>query len=701
MTRTPRAFSRPRPRSSRRAFALTVPLALAVALALSPRPGGADPRPESDAAAFAPVLAKAGLRRDQIRIDPRDVEMFGGGPYRTTTWQVFMDDPFKVPSYTERMREGLAAPERGFVGPLNFAFGRVGAAPRRDLLGDPNAAAAKAAAAPDALLAAIRAVRATARAAGTPDLPAEEADLAERCAAVPAELAEPMAFLLRVVAAAHRHHTLAFRALSRTEQEQLAGAAPRLASITRQASPDEARFVEEALARVDLAYLAACAGDLALAAAGAANKLRTYAGPRNLSFAAETPWGPVRVYGDGEDRIPLDLRPLLVIDLGGNDVYECGGSALGPDRPVSILLDLAGDDRYESPPGAPGSFGAGVLGCGFLIDLAGNDVYRGEEFTQGCGLFGAGALWDAGGDDAYHCLAYGQAAAFAGAGVLVDTAGKDTYDCLSFSQAYGYTLGGGVLVDHAGDDTYTANDTEIRNPSAQSKEHNVSMAQGCGFGKRADYLDGHSLAGGVGILVDHAGNDRYRCGVFGQGCGYWYGCGFLLDGGGDDEYHGVWYAQGAPAHFAIGVLADAAGNDRYTATMNMAQGAGHDFSLGMLIDGAGDDVYKAPNLSLGGGNDNGIGIFWDRAGNDRYEVGKSITLGAARISGGASLRREMRCLGLFLDGGGTDTYALPYPGDGKTWGMADAGYVPSGGEYGAGVDLGEAGSGAQPPRATD
>ena len=69
----------------------------------------------------------------------------------------------------------------------------------------------------------------------------------------------------------------------------------------------------------------------------------------------------------------------------------------------------------------------------------------------------------------------------------------------------------------------------------QSKEHNTSMCQGVGMGRRADYTDGHSWAGGVGMLVEGGGDDTYSCSVFGQGCAYWYGVGLLVDKAGADQ----------------------------------------------------------------------------------------------------------------------------------------------------------------------
>lgn len=250
-----------------------------------------------------------------------------------------------------------------------------------------------------------------------------------------------------------------------------------------------------------------------------------------------------------------------------------------------------------------------------LLDLQGNDLYDAYAFAQGAGLAGVGAL--------------------------IEREGRDQYACFYESQGFGAVKGFGALIDALGDDVYTAHPMPIEFPSPQTAERNVSMAQGAGYGRRADYLDGRSWAGGVGVLIDVQGNDRYVCGVFGQGVGYWGGVGMLIDLQGDDVREGVWYVQGAGAHFAIGYLEDRLGNDRYLASMNMAMGAGHDFSIGYLIDFDGSDEYNAPSLALGGANANGIGIFVDLAGDDLYQARRNeANFGRANPIGRGTLRER-------------------------------------------------------------
>ena len=47
--------------------------------------------------------------------------------------------------------------------------------------------------------------------------------------------------------------------------------------------------------------------------------------------------------------------------------------------------------------------------------------------------------------------------------------------------------------------------------------------------------------GGVGILCDLKGYDRYIADVYGQGASYWYSTGLLLDAEGDDIYRAYQY----------------------------------------------------------------------------------------------------------------------------------------------------------------
>jgi hypothetical protein len=248
--------------------------------------------------------------------------------------------------------------------------------------------------------------------------------------------------------------------------------------------------------------------------------------------------------------------------------------------------------------------------------------------------------------------------------MLIDEAGNDKYFCQVESQGLGSTLGVGVLIDKSGNDRYHAYDNEngrrITFPSSQTASHETSLAQGCGYGRRADNTDGRSMAGGVGALFDGAGNDSYYGGVFSQATGFWWSIGMLVDLGGDDKYRGVYFAQGASAHFAIGSMIDESGDDRYNDERVLGQtlGAARDGSIGTFVDVAGNDIYYIPKKSAGGGDMNAIGLFCDQDGKDEYHPLAHSYMGAASAanSRGEYFRTVMPTLGVFADLNGEDRY---------------------------------------------
>ncbi len=404
--------------------------------------------------------------------------------------------------------------------------------------------------------------------------------------------------------------------------------------------------------------------------------------------------GVVALRGRDSDRYDAAVfdRVALALDLGGDDRYLAPIAAnQSLDNAVSVLIDLDGADEYgyaEVPhavdamgflpsDGAGRSAreklswsevarqGSGRLGVALLYDFgAGSDRYRTLRGGQGFGALGVGGLFDEGGDDQYELEAGGQGAAVLGLGVLLDRAGEDRYTAWAYAQGFGYVRGVGVLFDRTGADTYTARETPVAYPSAQNPRVNGSFAQGAGFGRRADFSDNIHMSGGIGVLRDREGDDRYSASIFAQGTGYWGGMGLLLDGTGSDRYDARWYVQGGAAHFAYAAVVDGGGADIHNMTaerQNMCAGAGHDFSVGYLLaDGDEGDVYNVPNLALGAGNANGAGFFADAGGQDVYRAGSSLSLGNAAYENLTDTGRLMRrTWGLFLDGAGADTYERP------------------------------------------
>ncbi|MGB1585886.1 MAG: hypothetical protein ACPHID_02415 [Thermoplasmatota archaeon] len=186
----------------------------------------------------------------------------------------------------------------------------------------------------------------------------------------------------------------------------------------------------------------------------------------------------------------------LHLDMGGNDRYlppagrvhdVIQGAASGG---IGLLWDVDGHDTYEGGEHSQGSGGSqvdrrqamscrpapveqdganchhGRHGIGFLLDSAGDDVYRAGDWSQGAAFHGAeaelqplipggaGILVDVAGNDRFEGQGNGQGAAHGGAGVLIDLAGDDDHQRAGTSQREGASIG--VFVDAGGDDQYAS-----------------------------------------------------------------------------------------------------------------------------------------------------------------------------------------------------------------------------------------------------
>lgn len=363
----------------------------------------------------------------------------------------------------------------------------------------------------------------------------------------------------------------------------------------------------------------------------------------------DTALGAVWVGTPGADRYPGDA--CVILDPGGDDDYRRGAAGTGVgSRPVSVVIDLAGDDVYGSSEDA--GVAAAVGGVALLLDRSGDDTYRTGGIGLGAAVLGAAALIDVAGDDVYDGDRFGQGAGFLGMGLLLDEAGSDVYRLASYGQGFGGVGGIGVLHDRAGGDryVYAPRYTDV----IRYEDHHVTFLQGAALGGRPDH------SGGIGLLRDDDGHDLYHADIYGQGTAYWFGFGILYDAAGHDTYVAYQYAQGAGIHLAPAVLWDAAGNDVYRAK-GVSQGCGHDLAVGWLRDDRGNDTYVCSELSQGAGNANGVGILEDVAGGDGYLGRDDVT-----TLGYGNPRRGSGSAGVFLDYGGRDVYAQDHA-DGSVW----------------------------------
>jgi hypothetical protein len=612
---------------------------------------------------FNSALSQGGLSTQTARFDSGLLSLFRQGEFTTPAYAALHSNPWELPKFGQiRMKESLGAAARPSV-LFNQLANQAGFGTRRALLGNPIQYAIDFSKRPGALTAVLNQMRKDGMIkTAVPSI-----------ASIPDSVQQAAAVVLTVGLKSVELRRLCFVDIS--DNKRLFG----LSARNSVSDTDYTTQMElyRSYKKLNLNYMSAAAHDIALAAEYAQEVLANVPNSSKYSLRIRTTWGLIRLNGAGSDGYD-DEPSFLTIDTGGDDVYINGPSNTSVENWVSVSIDTDGDDQYLSDRelakqsvvqytgrkrgDRPGPGGA-VMGVSVLIDTKGNDLYRSHRPGIGAGALGFGALVDLSGNDTYDAYTDAQGHGRMGVGVLSDLAGNDKYTGFNEIQGVGAANGAGMLIDVSGDDEYVANDDVLDFPSAQTTQHNLSMAQGAGVGRRADYLDGLSYAGGVGLLVDGNGNDQYRAGVFAQGVGYWSGVGMLLDQAGDDQYSAVWYAQGASAHFSVGFLGEFGGSDRYTATSNTAQGAGHDFGVGALYDAEGDDKHVAPNLSLGAGSANGIGWFMDLTGNDTYK-GDGVTLGRSAELQPGSLREMALMLGVFIDAGGKDSYdsLSIYPG---------------------------------------
>ena len=203
----------------------------------------------------------------------------------------------------------------------------------------------------------------------------------------------------------------------------------------------------------------------------------------------------------------------------------------------------------------------------------------------------------------------------------------------------------------------------------------------------ADALGPAAAVGGVAVIDDFGGNDRYEGGALTAGAAL--GLALIVDRAGDDRYQGGAWSLGAAAGGAA-ILLDLAGNDAWSGE-GMALGVGGPSGVGAVVDVAGDDsaqlgtrpsVYGVAGEHAGFGLGfgfgfrlsaaGGVGLFADLAGNDRRTSGEFsqgcgyfLGLGALLDRAGDDLAECDRyglggsahqAAGVFVDRAGNDRY---------------------------------------------
>jgi hypothetical protein len=387
----------------------------------------------------------------------------------------------------------------------------------------------------------------------------------------------------------------------------------------------------------------------------------------DIDFKFDTPLGRVLLTGARTDTIN-GADYLLICDFGGDDHYRAGGGG-SPMQPISVLIDLAGDDSYGVDYSSR-QFGAGICGVGVCLDVDGNDSFRADRLANGLGIFGTGLLADFAGDDSYHQLVSGQGCGYFGVGMLIDREGGDDYYIAGDGQGAGGVGGGvGILVDYRGADKYTAEpfaDAFDRGDYHSEHKINANNAQGWGGGRRGDGSDGHSWAGGMGVLIDYFGDDHYYSGNWSLGTGYWFGIGIVYDVNGNDLYESCYFTQASGAHYCIGAMFDETGDDRHELyeTAGAALSFGWDFSVNLLVDWEGNDSYQAKIISIALSDIRSNAFLFDFAGDDLYQLNAgAMGMGEADFRESYRTKRAMspypsyaESYGVLIDVGGADRY---------------------------------------------
>jgi hypothetical protein len=375
-----------------------------------------------------------------------------------------------------------------------------------------------------------------------------------------------------------------------------------------------------------------------------------------------TDYGVILIGGKARSRYQGN-QYAAIYDLGGDDVYANNlATSIWGKIPSAVIVDYEGDDAYETHE--PFRQGCGDFGVGALVDLAGDDSYVSTRFGQGCGFFGIGMLYDLNGDDIYRGLEMNQGVGHWGAGILADLKGNDRYESHDTSQGVGLSGGLGLILEGEGNDQYYCKGTE---PTGYGNSPGVfeGWGQAMGVGYRP------YASGGIGMILDLAGEDRFEAGNFCQGGGYFYAFGLLANlGADDDNYIGSRYAQGFGCHQATGALIEEGGNDLYQTRQFVAQGLAWDEATALFLDEAGDDRYEGGGFSHGASAMNGWALFIDKQGKDTYLYTDQARAGGNSYHGGKSLS-------FFVDAGGQEDSFQKKPNNG----------IVTGGENSIFVDL--------------
>lgn len=354
---------------------------------------------------------------------------------------------------------------------------------------------------------------------------------------------------------------------------------------------------------------------------------------------------------------------LVALQEAVSDAAAVAGPGAGQAELAAALLQLSGVVDAALPHlGSGGNTmapAASVVGCD-VSDQAPALCIAGQGSNVITGDYAL--VVDLGGDDVHRHAAGGADPQGNGlpVSVTIDVAGNDRYETpvpsASGSRAVhggGFEGGIGVLVDAAGQDVYRAASSAVG-----------AQALGQGFG-----------SAGAGLLADLGGNDDFaleertsgvvssttqRLPAAGQGFGELGGIGIALDNGGDD----VAVVRSSPPAEPTPAVRHAAGF-----------GAGEQGGVGLHVDAGGRDAFTVEALNgtspaSYGTSARGFGWGFEGAGADIGGSGDTVRIARARndITGEAADSAALFAIGTsslggfgaLHDAGGADRYVADF-----------------------------------------
>ncbi len=291
------------------------------------------------------------------------------------------------------------------------------------------------------------------------DWPYDRIQLVAKCDSIPKDLQLIVAELMLNIFDSYKWRQIAVRNIKTSDAEALY----KMKDLSSTLGDGQVYYpeIDDVAKALDAHSLYYAGMKAAQATETASKKLKKYLVGKNkgldkIIFDYDSPIGRIVISGTKDDK-HNERDCAILIDLGGDDTYTGNvGGVPSYDIPIAVAIDCAGDDIYQNDDPNLLSQGAAILGAGILIDMNGNDKYIAKTMAQGCGFFGLGILLDVAGKDDYKLETSGQGCGYFGIGMNLDISGNDTRYIYGDGQGYGGVGGVGIIADYEGDDKYSA-----------------------------------------------------------------------------------------------------------------------------------------------------------------------------------------------------------------------------------------------------